>query len=137
MDPRWWTPFVFLAPGRYVDRSDFWADFDFDSWSESTYEWTSDEWHGYRDVATPPAETVATGRGDCEDYALVAASWALARERGDVGLGFCWESPYPWARHVVAYDDERVYSSGSVTRESVAEWLDGSRYVYCLRRPVE
>ncbi|MFC4360590.1 hypothetical protein ACFO0N_21810 [Halobium salinum] len=111
--PRW-TPFVFLAPDRYVADGEFWAEFDFRTWSRRGYEWVSDPWNGFRDVAKRPRETLAEGRGDCEDYALVAASWARARGHEGVGLGFCLESPYPWPRHAIAYDDRFVYSSGRI-----------------------
>ena len=137
MDVRRWTPFVFAAPDRYVSRDDFWTEFDLAEWSSSAYDWTGDPWHGYRDFAQTPLELLATGCGDCEDYALLAASWALAQGRENVGLGFCWLWPYPWPRHVIAYDDEYVYSSGRITRESVDEWLADSSYVYCLERPIE
>lgn len=134
--PRW-TPLVFAAPDRFVEVDDTWAAFPFERWSRRAYEWTSDGWNGFRDVARHPVETTALNRGDCEDYALVAASWARSAGRADVGLGFCWEWPYPWPTHVVAYDDERVYSSGDVTRQSVAEWVRESTYRYCLKRPLD
>lgn len=136
MDLDRWTPLVFLRPGRYVSRDGFWREFDLREWSDGDYEWTEDPWNGFRDFARRPADTVAGGVGDCEDYALVAASWAVARDRPGVGLGFCWEWPYPWARHVIAYDDECVYSSGDVRRESVGAYVDRSQYDYCVRRPV-
>lgn len=133
----YWTPLVFLFPGRYVARDPFWTEFDLAEWSRTEYEWTQDAWNGFRDVATPPAETVADGVGDCEDYALVAMSWAVANDRDGVGLAFCWEPYYPWPRHVVAFDDERVYSSGEITRGSVDEWVDdSSRYTFALERQV-
>jgi hypothetical protein len=136
MKIRRWTPFVFAFPDRYATRDSFWQEFDIERWSRDAYEWTGDPWNGYRDFAKRPAETVAAGRGDCEDYALVAASWALARGAPRVGLGFCWEWPYPWPRHVVAYDHERVYSSGHIAEGTVAEWLADSRYQYCLKRSI-
>lgn len=66
----------------------------------------------------------------------MAASWALANDRPGVGLAVCWEWPYPWPRHAVAYDDERVYSSGRITRESVEEYAKRDGSPFCLRRPV-
>jgi len=66
----------------------------------------------------------------------VAASWALANDRPDVGLAVCWEWPYPWPRHAIAYDDERVYSSGEITEESVEEFNDREGYRFALRRPL-
>jgi hypothetical protein len=133
---RRWTPFTFLVPGRYVDEGPFWLDFDLDEWASSRYEWTQDPWNGFRDVAKRPRDTVRDETGDCEDFALVAAFWATANERTDVGLALCWDLPYPWPRHVVAYDADRVYSSGHITEQSVAEWVAESRYAFSLRRQI-
>ena len=136
MDPRRWTPFTFLFPGRYVDDDEFWTDFDLVAWSRTTYEWTEDPWNGFRDFARRPRDTVAAGTGDCEDYALVAASWLVAQGRDRVGLAFCWEWPYPWARHVIAFDGERVYSSGTISQGSVEEWVEDSRYAVSVSRRI-
>ncbi|WP_066414039.1 hypothetical protein [Halorubrum aethiopicum] len=136
MDLRRWTPFTFLAPSRYVDRDDRWEEFDLAEWSRSEYDWTQDPWNGFRDFARRPRECVEADRGDCEDYALVALSWAVAHDRDGIGIGFCWNLPYPWPRHVIAFDDERVYSSGEIHEGSVAEWREGSRYSFVLKRRV-
>jgi hypothetical protein len=136
MNVRRWTPLTFVAPARYVDRDDLWQSFDFASWSQSEYVWEQDDWNGYLDIAKHPRECVEMGRGDCEDYALVALSWAVAQDREGVGLGFCWESPYPWPRHVIAFDEERVYSSGTIHETSVDQWRADSRYSFVLRRHV-
>lgn len=136
MDVRRWTPLTFLAPTRYIDEGPFEEEFELRTWARDHYEWTQDPWNGLLDFAERPADTVEVGRGDCEDFALVAISWAVARERSGVGLGFCWESTRPWPTHVIAFDDEYVYSSGSISEESVDEWLDDSKYAYVLRRRV-
>jgi len=133
---RRWSPLTFLFPTRYVDRDPFWADFDLDDWSKTDYEWTQDAWNGLRDFATAPRDTVEQGRGDCEDYALVAIAWAVAQGRSGVGIGFCWAWPYPWPTHVIAFDDERVYSSGRRVRTSVPEWTAGSKYRFTLTRRI-
>jgi hypothetical protein len=136
MDLRRWTPLTALVPARYVDYDREWRDFDLRGWSSDEYEWTEDSWNGFRDFARRPADTVAEGRGDCEDYALVAASWAVGNDRPGVGIAFCWELPYPWPTHVVAFDDERVYSSGNVVEASVSEWVETSRYDFAVRRRI-
>lgn len=136
MKLRRWTPFVMLRPGWYVSRDGFWEGFDLFEWAASVYEWTEDRWNGFLDVARHPERTVSEGRGDCEDFALVAASWALARGNDGVGLGFCFEWPRPWPTHAIAYDDARIYSSGYISEVAVGEWLDNSKYDYCLRRPI-
>ncbi|MEF8788941.1 MAG: hypothetical protein V5A61_02335 [Haloarculaceae archaeon] len=132
-----WTPLAVLWPERYVsDDADLWSNLDIEAWSRQGYDWVEDDWNGLLDFARRPHETLASGRGDCEDYALVAASWALANDRPGVGLAVCWEWPYPWPRHAIAYDDERVYSSGHITEESVEEYLERDGYRFALRRPV-
>lgn len=133
---RRWTPLTFVAPRRYLESDPFGEDQEFQTWARDHYDWTQDPWNGFRDFAQRPAETIKTGRGDCEDFALVAISWAVSREREGVGLGFCWEWPRPWPTHVIAFDDEYVYSSGSITTESVDEWLEDSKYDYVLKRRV-
>jgi len=132
-----WTPLTYLFPDRYVDRGERWGEFDLLEWSDEAYDWERDPWNGFLDFASRPAETVAEGAGDCEDYALVALSWAVANDRGDVGIAFCWDPPTPWPRHVVAYDGERVYSSGRTPETTVDEWLADSDYAFALRRRVE
>lgn len=136
MDLRRWTPLTFVRPGRYLATGSFWDDFDLDAWAEETYEWRPDPWNGVRDFAQPPAETVEAGRGDCEDFALVALSWARAQGRTDLGLGFCWSWPTPWPTHAIAFDDRRVYSSGRRYDGSVDEWLEASDYDTVLTRRV-
>ena len=136
MDVRRWAPLTFVAPARYVDRDDFWRSFDLESWSQSEYDWTQDDWNGYLDFTRYPRECVESGRGDCEDYAFVAISWAVAQDRDGIGLAFCWKPPYPWPRHVIAYDKERVYSSGTIHEASVDEWKADSDYRFVLRRRV-
>jgi hypothetical protein len=136
VSPARWTPLTMLAPGRYVDRETDWTAFDLPRWSRREYRWTADDWRGYRDFVARPTECIERGAGDCEDYALVAVSWALSRGRPGVGLGFCFERPLPWPTHVVAYDDEQVYSSGELTPGTVEEWLRRSRYDHVLRRRV-
>ena len=136
MQLRRWTPLIMARPHRYVSEDAFWNGFDLFEWAETGYEWTQDPWNGLRDFARRPQRTVSEGRGDCEDFALVAASWAVAQGRRGVGLGFCFSWPRPWPVHAIAYDDERIYSSGYISEVSVDEWLTNSKYDYCLRRPL-
>ncbi|MFB6310701.1 MAG: hypothetical protein ABEH64_05900, partial [Salinirussus sp.] len=85
-----------------------------------------DAWSGWRDFAARPRETVEPGHGDCEDYALVAVSWAIAHGRDGVGIAFCWNPPWPIPTHVIAYDDHQVYSSGEIEPGTVDEWIKDS-----------
>lgn len=132
-----WTPLTYLFPNHYVAQGERWSDFDLLEWSDEEYDWERDPWNGFLDFATRPAETVADGDGDCEDYALVALSWAVANDREDLGIAFCWDPPTPWPRHVIAYDSERVYSSGATPETTVDEWLEDSDYAFALRRRVD
>lgn len=134
MELRRWTPLTFLFPSQYVNRDERWEEFALEEWSDAAYEWTQDPWNGVSDFAQRPAETVDSGRGDCEDYALVAVAWAVANGREGIGIAFCWELPYPWPRHVIAYDRERVYSSGHISEKSVDEWIADSKYEFAIRR---
>jgi len=109
---------------------------DIEEWSRRGYEWTEDDWNWLLDLAQRPHETLGSGAGDCEDYALVAASWALANDRPGVGLAVCWEWPYPWPRHAIAHDDGRVYSSGRITEESGDAYVERDGYLFALRRPI-
>lgn len=134
MEIKRWTPFTFFMPNRYIDRSNFWIDFNLQKWSSEIYKWKQDSWNGYRDFAKRPAQTISDGEGDCEDYALVAASWALAQDHRGVGLGVCWKRLDPRPRHVIAFDNEFVYSSGDIRQESVEEYISRSQYSYCVKR---
>lgn len=66
----------------------------------------------------------------------MAVSWAVANSRDGVGLAFCWDPPYPWPRHVIAFDDERVYSPGHTVETDVDEWTDNSKYEFVVRRRI-
>lgn len=131
-----WTPLVFAFPGQYVERSGFWADVDLLHWSERVYEWTEDGWNGVRDFARTPRETYETGRGDCEDYALVAASALASRGRTDLHFAIVSDGVLP--EHFVLYDaaDQRVFSSGRIYDATLKEYLDQSRYERRVTRRV-
>lgn len=137
MEFRRWTPLTFLFPRRFIEAGQFWDDFDLRDWAAGTYEWTQDPWNGLVDFAKRPRETITDDRRDCEDFALVAASWAVANDRPDVGLGFCWESNRPWPTHVITYDTDYVYSSGNIIEGDVDEWIADSKYAFALKRRVK
>lgn len=125
------TPLVFLWPHPYLDPHAV-RDLDFEAWSQG-FEWQQDDWNGLRDIAQPVADTIESMAGDCEDYALVAASWAATHDHDRVGLACCFEGLRP--RHVIAYDAERTYSNGTITQEGVDEFQERSIYdrVICRR----
>lgn len=131
-----WTPLVFAFPDYYVERSAFWADVDLVDWSRQTYEWTQDDWNGVRDFAQSARKTYETGQGDCEDYALVAASVLASRDRSDLHFAIVSGGVLP--EHFVLYDagDQRVYSSGRIYDATFAEYLDESRYTHRVTRRI-
>lgn len=131
----WWTSLTYRAPSRYLASGEFWREFDIESWSDEFYDWTADGWNGLRGFAKPPRETVDEGEDDCEDYALVAASWAVTNGRDGVGLAFCI-GPKPWPTHVVAFDAERVYSSGVIAEQSLDSFLERTEYDRTLNRKI-
>lgn len=131
-----WTPFVFIWPRRYIDRSETVRRLNFEKWSEN-FTWEQDEWDGWKDFAQTPQETLQSQRGDCEDYALLAASWSHARGRG-ASLAFCFPKGSPVPRHVVAADDvKRVYSSGTIHKNtSLHEYIEDSDYDWFIERKI-
>lgn len=131
-----WTPLLYVWPRRYIDNSHTVRRLNFDRWSKG-FEWEQDGWNGLKDVAERPQVTISMQSGDCEDYALVAASWAYARQRHPVKLAFCFPEGSPIPRHVVAADKYRVYSSGEIYEDtSVEEYVEQSKYGWCLERKI-
>jgi len=136
INPLRWSAVAFLWPRRYIDV-DAVVDINLEAFSDR-YSWRQDAWNGLRDIAKPVSETVADERGDCEDYALVAASCLLRRGADDVHIAACfkrvWGVPVP--RHVVAIGGDAVYSSGIIHEMSLEEYLGQSDYWFALRRSV-
>ena len=123
-----WSALAFLCPERFVEAGQ-WVDFDLRTWSREEYKWRGEGWTPWNDTVQRPSETVLSGRGDCDDYAFVAASWALARDRPGVGIavmGHYVGGVVPRPTHMVAYDDApTVYSSGSIYDDmTVREYVD-------------
>jgi len=124
-----WTVWVFLCPRSFIDPAAT-EKINFEDWTRR-FDWDQDEWDGIKDYATPVRDTIEAAHGDCEDYALVAASDSVRRGCGTVGLGFCFDGILP--SHVIAYDESRIYSSGDVREWSVEEYIDNTEYhkVWC------
>lgn len=149
-----WTPLLHVAPERFIDTEYDWEDFDLEEWSRDEYTWESDGWYGFKDIAKPAQETIATGRGDCDCYAVVALSDRYAADADGLGIGWLFRfsgdpSPDPDADpvervvqrlpmgHAIAYDDERVYSSGHITEETPEEFKERTDYDILVRRDLE
>lgn len=131
---RRWTPLSFLWTERYLDPAAL-DGVEFEWWT-TDYEWERDEWNGYMDLAQPVTTTLETERGDCEDYALVALSHAVNVGRDEAGLAVAFRGLTP--RHVIAYDETAVYSSGAILRgeDPVSYLHDRDDYDYLLLNEV-
>lgn len=132
------TFWLYIVPTRYVSGDQV-GDTDLDQFNYE-YEWTSDQWNGLMDYARPITQTLERQTGDCEDYALVVAS-ILARDQAEtIGFGFCLKRYYlmPIPRHVIAYDNRDIYSSGTVYNDTdVTDYIADSQYNFVLRRRVK
>lgn len=129
MVPSNWTPFTLLFPEQYTQP----VEIDLRDWSDN-FVWEQDGWNGFRDFLTPPAITADRGRGDCEDYAFVIASHHTAIGR-DVGIAALGHTPWPLPRHIVAYDESNVYSSGTIyDATSLDEYCEESEYDWVINR---
>lgn len=127
-----------LFPRRFIDPSG-WDEFDLQEWSEDVWEYEPDGPFIWHDTVTPPEDTVVSGRGDCDDYALVAAHWALANERPYVGVATMgpFKMGVPVPRHMVAFDLALTYSSGDVHAMNLTEYVQNHpRYSWSFSRMV-
>jgi len=132
----------FLFPRRFID-TDAAKWLDLHEWSATEYKWTQDKWNGLQDTIAPVSETIRTGRGDCDDYAVVSASWLLknAADGGgaDVEFGYLFSTAQgvPLPEHMVAYADNTVYSSGEILTDTTKEaYVRESEYDVAVWRTV-
>jgi len=120
---------VWSFPNRYVEESYRWRTFDLHDWSRNEYEWKADPPGLWNDRVQRPSDTVRKGTGDCDDYALVAASCSVSKGRRGVGLAvmghYNWGVPVP--THMIAYDRHETYSSGRIRHESPDEFVERDR----------
>lgn len=130
-----WAPLLYAAPNRYIDTDYDWPDFDLEHWSTETFTWESDGWMGLRDTVQPPTQTIETGCGDCDDYALVALSY-LAYWDVSCNLAFLYNVGWPPGGHVIAYTQTKTYSSGVIRRERAQDFKARSDYNVMLTRSV-
>lgn len=95
---------LLAQPGYFIE--DGWGDLNIHAWREG-FTWRRDPLKGALDHVSPIETTVETQRGDCDDFAVVAASWLHAQDR-PVYLGISTQRFIP--RHVFVVDgDGRVY----------------------------
>jgi len=121
------SAFFYLWPHRFIESCDWQEKESLVSWSINTYDWRQDDWNGMKDTVQRPQKTWESGAGDCDDYALVVASY-LANTT-DNTLHVC--ALYTiGSGHMVIYDEteERVYSSGVVLSQTLSEYKSKSKY---------
>lgn len=131
-----WTPLVAINPKHFCSTSPRIEQLDIERWSEEEYAWHVDGWKGMRDWAKPPEQTIEEGVGDCEDYALVAASWELVHSNRPLYIAYMFDSWYPYPRHMVCQANDLIYSSGSITKETIEEYTVRSEYDTFFRRRI-
>lgn len=107
------TPRLYFDPWHFVEDDERWATIDLEDWSRRTYTWEQDPLTGLLDLTQHPETTYEDGTGDCEDYAVLAASVLVSRGTEPVSIGFVYRLR-SWYAHVVAFTDGRVYSSGEI-----------------------
>lgn len=120
-------PDYFLDPEAYIDTDEAWAEFDLERWTEEVYTYERDDWNGLKNVAQDPVETVRSGTGDCEDYALVALSWLHARGVDEAGMAVYYHGEDAFG-HALAYGPDRLYSSGAIYEGTPESYHERSSY---------
>lgn len=132
---------VVARPKWYLDLDHDWSDFDLERWSYAEYQYEPDPLGGAADFLTPPAEMLEDPAGDCEDYAMVAASYLYAETDHDLSIVWLYRWP-PRIRgpsaHLIAYDatEQIVYSNGRVLHLSLSEYEEERPYVGHIERPL-
>lgn len=126
-----WTGLAYLYPRAFIDPKAA-ENLVLRQWSDS-FEWVEDPINGYLDYGKPVSDTIEDRTGDCEDYAFVVASWAVANDI-PVSVGFCLRRWIP--DHVVAFTDQFVYSSGNIIDSSISEYSDEHGYSRILTKVV-
>lgn len=124
-----WSVFYLLVPHRYLDTGRDWSDFNLEEWTDNTYTYKKDEWGQKKDYVQYMDHMLVEGTGDCEDYSFVCASYLLSETDHELTLVSCYSLP-DFIGHVLLYDstDEVIYSSGSITNETLDEYKERTIY---------
>lgn len=132
------TVLSYLTPRRFIDTEHckYWRGFDLEQWSSELFTWEQDEFNGALDWVSHPMDTVGTGRGDCDDYAFVAATALFHQTERPITIAYLIDLDFsgPYLAHVVVYDGERVYSSGGIIDESLPVYVRKSEYEWRVTR---
>ena len=125
------TALFLAAPRRYLEQVPGFDPYDFeDSWS-----YQADPLWGLWDVARNPHDVITQGRGDCVDYARLAASWLFFHTDHPIALYVMGRIHNP-PGHLVAYDGECVYSTGTVHEMSIERYSAETGRIIVLRRGI-
>jgi hypothetical protein len=127
-----WTAFAFLFPKQYVKSEYSFSAFDVEEFN-SQFNWRSDGWGGLKDTVQDPWNTRRSAAGDCEDYALLIASYLLSETEEDVSLVFLARGR---TFHAVCSTGDAVYSSGEVHEGTLDEYCEEAGYTAIFARTV-
>ena len=128
---------VFVAsPGSFLEDNDRFEEHTLLNICNKMYEWERDPLWGLYDVAQSPSETLDKGTGDCVDWSRLAASYLYYETDRPIQLVVMFQADVPAVGHMVVDDGERIWSNGSLSRLSVAEWMDVNEYKWSFRRTV-
>lgn len=105
------------------------------AWSKD-FTYKSDPGAPYGNLIKPVEHTYEDKTGDCEDYALVMASWGIAEGSEDMKLAWLWAEGDIAPSHVVATDGDHVYSSGVILHMNISEYAESHGYETVLTRSV-
>lgn len=133
MNPLRWTFFLYLFPTHFIEGEYDWSSFSLKEWTREDYTYEADP--RFKDFVTPPSRVIEEGNGDCEDYATVAMN-ALYFGGESVSLAFLFTKSIPPTGHVVAFTETHIYSSGTITEESIEAYVERSKYDFIFTRNI-
>ena len=123
---------VFLArPRRFLTPV---PDFD-PSALAARWQYQADPLWGLWDVARDPHTVIEHARGDCVDYARLAASWVYHHTDRPLALYVMGRFHNP-PGHLVAYDGRYVYSTGRIHDETIREYSVRTGRIVVVRRGI-
>jgi transglutaminase-like putative cysteine protease len=128
------TIFIWIAPWWFVETDPEFAVVDLARWGEEKYDWTQDPLGGAIDTVRYPRDVLETGDGDCEDYAVFAASVLASRGVEDLAFVSCTKGWIP--DHTVLYADGNVYSNGTIYKNTTPDqFADIEGFDHTIVRP--
>ena len=125
------TALFVAAPRRYLEPV---PAFDAEAIA-ANWRYRRDPLWGLWDVAHAPSEVMKYERGDCVDYARLAASWVFHHTERPLALYILGRVHNP-PGHLVAVDGEHVYSTGHVYDLSIEEYAARTDRILGVRRGI-